>query len=60
MADLYRRFGPTNKLPGEWQFADAPTEADWESQLSGQTRLTVTAREAAAEVAQVWVGLHRK
>ncbi|MDJ0396631.1 nucleotidyl transferase AbiEii/AbiGii toxin family protein [Rhodococcus sp. G-MC3] len=60
VADLYRRFGPTNKLPGEWQFSDAPTESEWESQLSGQTRLAVTAREAASEVAKVWVGLHRK
>ncbi|CCQ18021.1 putative uncharacterized protein [Rhodococcus sp. AW25M09] len=33
VADLYRRFGPTNKLPGELQFADAPTESDRESEL---------------------------
>ncbi|MGB3769591.1 MAG: nucleotidyl transferase AbiEii/AbiGii toxin family protein [Rhodococcus sp. (in: high G+C Gram-positive bacteria)] len=54
VADLYRRFGPTNKLPGQWQFADAPTEADWESQLSGQTGLTVAAHEAAIIVARAW------
>ena len=57
VANLYRRFGPTNKLPGEWQFSDAPTEAEWESQLSGQTRLTVTAREAAIIVTRVWRSL---
>ncbi|AMY52399.1 hypothetical protein A3L23_01047 [Rhodococcoides fascians D188] len=33
VADLYRRFGPTNKLPGELQFADAPTESGRESKL---------------------------
>ena len=54
VADLYRRFGPTNKLPGQWQFPDAPTEADWESQLSGQTGLTVAAHEAAIIVARAW------
>lgn len=54
VADLHLRFGPTNKLPGEWQFLDAPTESDWVSQLAGQTRLTVSARAAAVAVARAW------
>lgn len=45
---------------GQLQFADVPTESERESQFSGQTRLTVAALEAAAEFAEVWVGLHRK
>lgn len=28
VADMYRRFGPTKKLPGQWQFANVPAESD--------------------------------
>ncbi|MQY25723.1 nucleotidyl transferase AbiEii/AbiGii toxin family protein [Nocardia aurantia] len=51
---LFRRHGPTNRLPQSWQFATAPTESEWHAQLSGQTRLTVTAAEALRLVRDAW------
>lgn len=56
-ADLYRKFGPTNQLPAPWQFSDPPTEAQWVSQLSNQTRLTITSSEAAQVVGRAWTML---
>jgi Nucleotidyl transferase AbiEii toxin, Type IV TA system len=53
---LYRRLGPTGTTPGAWTFADPPTEGQWHAALAGQTRLTVTAAEAAATVAAAWTG----
>lgn len=52
VADLYRRFGPTNKLPGELQFADAPTESDRESELcaSGPVSCELGGRSAVGSV----------
>jgi hypothetical protein len=53
---LYRRLGPTGTAPGAWTFADPPTEGQWHAALAGQTRLTVTAAQAAAAVAVAWTG----
>jgi predicted nucleotidyltransferase component of viral defense system len=53
-ADLYARLGPTNRRPDPVDYADAPAQARWEGDLGGQTRLTVTAVEAAAAVAKAW------
>ncbi len=52
--DLYRRYGPTNQPPAPHDFATAPTEADWRNQLAGQTRLTVSARDALGDVRDAW------
>ncbi len=35
-------------------FIKAPTEGEWNNQLSGQTRLTVTASEALTTVREAW------
>jgi hypothetical protein len=51
---LYRRFGPTNQTPGDYLFKTAPSDAQWKTQLAGQTRLTVTAAEALATVRDSW------
>lgn len=52
--ELYRRFGPTNQTPGEYLFKTAPSDAQWQTQLAGQTRLTITAVEALATVRDSW------
>lgn len=52
--NLYRRFGPTNNPPALRDFMTAPTEADWQSQLAGQTRLMVSPREALTAVHDAW------
>ncbi|MFE3444674.1 nucleotidyl transferase AbiEii/AbiGii toxin family protein [Nocardia sp. NPDC059180] len=52
--NLYRRYGPTNKLPGSHLFERPPDLHDWNSQLAGQTRLTVTAETALKTVRQAW------
>jgi predicted nucleotidyltransferase component of viral defense system len=51
---LYRRFGPTNQPPGDYLFKSAPSDAQWQTQLAGQTRLTITAAEALAAVQDSW------
>jgi predicted nucleotidyltransferase component of viral defense system len=52
--DLYRRFGPTNQPPGDYVFETPPSDAAWQSQLAGQTRLTVDAATALAVVREAW------
>jgi hypothetical protein len=52
--ELYRRFGPTNQPPGYYLFETPPSEAEWQSQLAGQTRLTVDATHALAIVREAW------
>ena len=44
-ADLYRRYGPTNHPPTSRLFTSAPTDAEWQAQLAGQTRITVSAHQ---------------
>lgn len=53
-AQMYRRYGPTRDIPGAYLFKTPPAEADWQSQLAGQTRLTVTAATAMDEVRAAW------
>jgi predicted nucleotidyltransferase component of viral defense system len=53
-AALFRRYGPTNKNPAPHMFARAPSGAEWQSQLAGQTRLTVSATEALKKVREAW------
>lgn len=55
--ELYRRYGPTNRLPGPHLFDRPPKDHDWNSQLAGQTRLTVTAEVALATVREAWARL---
>lgn len=52
---LYRKLGPTNRLPVPHLFDRPPNEHDWNSQLAGQTRLTVTAMAALNTVREAWV-----
>lgn len=52
--DLYRRHGPTNRAPSPDLFHRPPTEQAWRGALSGQTRLSVTAAHALAEVRKAW------
>ncbi|WP_330249317.1 nucleotidyl transferase AbiEii/AbiGii toxin family protein [Nocardia sp. NBC_00565] len=54
-AALFRRFGPTNKQPQPSQFSRAPTEDQWQAQLSGQTRVETTAAEALRIVRAAWL-----
>jgi predicted nucleotidyltransferase component of viral defense system len=51
---LYRRYGPTNQPPGDYVFETPPSDAAWQSQLAGQTRLTVDAADALASVREAW------
>jgi Nucleotidyl transferase AbiEii toxin, Type IV TA system len=53
-ARLFTQHGPTNKPPTARMFSQAPDEATWRRDLSGQTRLAVTAEEALAVVADAW------
>ncbi|MFN8229221.1 MAG: nucleotidyl transferase AbiEii/AbiGii toxin family protein [Mycobacterium sp.] len=53
-AALFRKFGPTNKYPAPYIFRDPPSDAAWSAQLAGQTRLTVSAREALDVVREAW------
>ncbi len=53
-AALFRRFGPTNKYPADYLFRSAPSDADWQAQLAGQTRLTVSAKDALHAVRAAW------
>lgn len=52
--DLFRRFGPTNRLPHPSLLAQAPDEETWRRSLSGQTRLRVRAAEALSVVRRAW------
>jgi predicted nucleotidyltransferase component of viral defense system len=53
-AALYRRYGPTRKAPGLYLFNRAPSDAEWQAQLAGQTRLNVSATEALKKVREAW------
>lgn len=52
--DLYRRYGPTNRPPAPHDFTTAPTAAEWQNQLAGQTRLTVSPNDALTAVRNAW------
>ena len=51
---VYARLGPTNHPPDPTDYAAPPDQAQWERDLGAQIRLTVTAADAAATVAQAW------
>lgn len=53
-AELFVAYGPISNTPQPWMFTSAPTEARWQAQLAGQTRLTVTAAEALQVVTDAW------
>lgn len=53
-AMLFRRHGPTNRPPALHLFSRAPSEAEWQSQLAGQTRLTISANDALIAVRTAW------
>ncbi|WP_111511879.1 nucleotidyl transferase AbiEii/AbiGii toxin family protein [Mycobacterium kyogaense] len=53
-AALFRHHGPTNKNPASHMFARAPSDAQWQAQLAGQTRLTVSATDALTIVRDAW------
>lgn len=52
--DLYQRHGPTNRPPASWLFDAAPSDTEWQAQLAGQTRITVSARTALDTVRAAW------
>ena len=52
--DLYRRYGPTNRAPSPDLFKHPLREDDWRAALAGQTRLSITAAEALADVRKAW------
>lgn len=56
---IFQKFGPTNRPPGGRIFADPPSDAAWQTQLAGQTRLTVTAVEALRIVREAWARVVR-
>lgn len=51
---LYVRLGPTGTPPGDWMFKRPPTEEQWHTELSAQTRLDITAGQALARVRRAW------
>jgi hypothetical protein len=53
-AELFRGFGPTNKLPPPDLFSRPPDETTWRRELAGQTRLTITAADALDDVRDAW------
>jgi hypothetical protein len=53
-ARLFAKHGPTNGPPQPWMFHQAPTAAEWQTQLVAQTRLTITADEALRAVRETW------
>jgi len=53
-AALFRQYGPTNKVPAPHMFNRAPSDAEWQAQLAGQTRLSVSATDALKAVREAW------
>jgi len=53
-AALFATRGPTSSPPRSWMFKGAPSAAEWQAQLAGQPRLTVTAAEALEAVRSAW------
>lgn len=56
-ADLFARFGPTNRRPSNELFGNPPDEARWRRELGGQLRLHVSAAEALAVVRDRWAAV---
>jgi predicted nucleotidyltransferase component of viral defense system len=53
-AALFAKHGPITGPPREFMFTHGPSEEEWQTSLSGQTRLEVTAAEALAAVRTAW------
>ena len=53
-ASTYRRDGPTNRPPAAYLFTRAPSDTQWQAQLAGQTRITVSAQTALEAVRETW------
>ena len=53
-AALFARHGSISSPPRSWMFKRAPSAAEWQAQLAGQTRLKVTAAEALEAVRTGW------
>ncbi|MGZ4558041.1 MAG: nucleotidyl transferase AbiEii/AbiGii toxin family protein [Mycobacteriaceae bacterium] len=53
-AALFATHGPTNSPPRSWMFQRAPSAVQWQAQLAGQTRLTVSAADALEAVRTAW------
>ena len=53
-SELYRRSGRPISHPPTTSLKTAPTDAQWQTQLAGQTRSTITAAEALATVGDSW------
>lgn len=56
-AELFATFGPFRSSPTASTIPAAPTETVWERDLAHQTRLTITAAQARAQVVRAWVAL---
>ncbi len=56
-AALFARHGPTATPPRDFMFAHPPSELAWQTSLSGQTRLEITAAEALAVVRSSWASV---
>lgn len=53
-AELFARFGPFRSTPSTSTLPAAPSEAEWQRDLSHQTRLQVSAATARSEVVAAW------
>ena len=53
-ARLDARLGPTNRNPDPNDYTTPPDQDRWERDLGAQTRLTITAAQAADQVATAW------
>jgi predicted nucleotidyltransferase component of viral defense system len=58
-AQLFRQYGPTNNPPTASMFSRPLDETKWRLDLSGQTRLSITAGEALAAVREAWDAVTR-
>lgn len=54
-AELFARFGPTNKPPSSALFTHAPDEQTWQRELAGQTHVEITANAALTYVRDTWL-----
>jgi len=53
-AELFARHGPTNQPPTPDLFRTAPNQDQWQRDLGGQLRLTVTAAQVLTAVREHW------
>jgi len=54
VSTMSRDTTPTNKTLAPHMFKRAPSDAEWQAQLAGQTRLRVTATDALKSVRDSW------